>query len=263
MKKEHNLIVGIFDLTGCNGCLNILISQPEIVDIVDHLDIRSFRLASRGGLIDHYDVVLVEGTVVDEEEIDVLKRIRERSDVLVALGSCACFGGIETIRNFEDLENTKRYVYKDGSAYIRAVEVKPLESYVKVDYSIPGCPIDGKEAVEAIKALLVGKDPEILAYPVCFECKLRENECVLLKGIPCLGPITRAGCKARCPSNGQGCEGCRGPAKEINITSELELLTEIIKREDITLAFRKYAGLSEKFRKIAEGKIDEVVKEGT
>jgi coenzyme F420-reducing hydrogenase gamma subunit len=53
---------------------------------------------------------------------------------------------------------------------------------------------------------------------VCIECKLHENVCIYDRGGVCLGPITRAGCQAICPSYGVGCDGCRGliPFPKIN-----------------------------------------------
>ena len=74
------------------------------------------------------------------------------------------------------------------------------------------------------KALLLGKKPEIPNYPVCVECKLKENQCVFELGMFCLGPVTRAGCGALCPTNRHGCEGCRGYVDNPNRDSEMEVL---------------------------------------
>ena len=79
-----------------------------------------------------------------------------------------------------------------------------------MDASIPGCPIDRFEFLEVVKQVLLGKTPAIPDYPVCVECKLKENVCLFDKGGVCLGPITRAGCGAICPTVGTSCEGCRG-----------------------------------------------------
>ena len=70
----------------------------------------------------------------------------------------------------------------------------------------------------------MGRKPEIIDYAVCVECKLRENECVLDKGMFCLGPIARAGCGAICPSNGQYCTGCRGFVSNVNENGAIDML---------------------------------------
>ena len=250
MKKIVKPKIGLFDLTGCNGCLTVLLNQPEILDIAKVTKIVSFRLASEGKIRGRYDVSFVEGYAGDEEEIEVLKKIRENSNILVALGACACTGGIQTIRNFLNLEEVKEYVYPN-SPTIKLVEAKPIDAHVKVDFYIPGCPVNGREVVEAVKAFILGKNPEIPNYPVCVECKIRETECVLIKGTPCLGPVTRGGCGAPCPAVGYICDGCRGPVKEANIASEAEILKQILKEKDLTLLFRKYAGLMEGFKELA------------
>ncbi len=61
---------------------------------------------------------------------------------------------------------------------------------------------------------------------MCIECKLKENVCVYLRGEVCLGPITRGGCDAICPSYGQGCEGCRGLISNPNIASMKAVMLE-------------------------------------
>jgi len=47
--------------------------------------------------------------------------------------------------------------------------------------------------------------------PVCAECPLYGEDCLVVRGYPCLGPITVAGCGAQCPLSGSYCIGCRGP----------------------------------------------------
>ena len=52
---------------------------------------------------------------------------------------------------------------------------------------------------------------------MCQQCKGRGTVCVLVAhGTPCLGPVTRAGCGALCPSVGRGCYGCFGPVGGAN-----------------------------------------------
>ncbi|MFH1422364.1 MAG: NADH:ubiquinone oxidoreductase, partial [Planctomycetota bacterium] len=83
---------------------------------------------------------------------------------------------------------------------------------------------DKKEFIKCLTELLAGKTPEIPNYSVCVECKLRENECVFEKNLFCLGPVTRAGCEARCPSSNWSCEGCRGLVDNPNVNAEKDVL---------------------------------------
>ncbi|MEJ2520930.1 MAG: hypothetical protein P8Y91_11410, partial [Desulfuromonadales bacterium] len=63
--------------------------------------------------------------------------------------------------------------------------------------------------------------------PVCMECRILENPCLLTENhLPCIGPVTQAGCRARCPSVGVPCEGCRGVVAEANFEELYRLLLE-------------------------------------
>jgi hypothetical protein len=55
---------------------------------------------------------------------------------------------------------------------------------------------------------------------VCVECKRQQTVCVAVaQGIPCLGPVTQAGCGAICPSCNRGCYTCYGPKETPNLVS--------------------------------------------
>ena len=100
----------------------------------------------------------------------------------------------------------------------------PLSAVVKVDYEVRGCPMTQPEFLKLLTSLVMGKDPVVPSHAVCVECKLKENECVYEKGMICLGPVTRAGCDAQCPSFGQYCTGCRGLVPEPNLEAMQEIL---------------------------------------
>ncbi len=146
--------------------------------------------------------------------------------MLVALGACAHLGGINAIRNAQPLDDVRHYVYGDKAEWYETYPARPISAVVKVDAVIPGCPIDRNEFLEVVKALLLGKKPAIPDYPMCVECKLQENVCLFHKGGFCLGPVTRAGCGAICPTYGDGCEGCRGLIPDPNRNAMSEVLVE-------------------------------------
>ncbi|MCK4959417.1 MAG: NADH:ubiquinone oxidoreductase, partial [Planctomycetes bacterium] len=74
--------------------------------------------------------------------------------------------------------------------------------------------------------LLMGKKPVIPTYPVCVECKMRGNPCRYEYDEICLGPITRAGCEAKCPSGGLWCFGCRGYVDNPNINAAKDIMKQ-------------------------------------
>jgi sulfhydrogenase subunit delta len=106
-------------------------------------------------------------------------------------------------------------VYGADKYLFPSIPVQPISAVVKVDYEVRGCPMSAPEYLHLFKSLVLGRKPEDIDYAVCVECKQKENECVLDKGMFCLGPITRAGCGAICPGNGQYCIGCRGMVSNV------------------------------------------------
>ena len=230
-----------------------MINHPEFVEVLSHIEIADFRLVKSLKLEGPYDVSFVEGYPGDSHEVSLLKEIREKSEVLIALGACACTGSIQSIRNFLPFKEAVSYVYPGVEKDI--AKVQPLDAYVKVDFQLPGCPASGEEAIQTLKALIVGRKPEPILHAVCVECKLRETECILIRKVPCLGPVTRGGCGAPCPAAGYICDGCRGPCTDPNVASEVEILRKLLRREDLVRLFRRYAALKEGFKEVAEGRV--------
>jgi coenzyme F420-reducing hydrogenase gamma subunit len=123
-----------------------------------------------------------------------------------------------------------------------------------VDLELWGCPVNKAQVIEVIIALLNGRKPNLPTYSVCLECKRRGTVCTLVdRGVPCLGPVTRAGCGALCPAFGRGCYGCFGPAPQANVESMAGLLedTERYPGEAARL-FRGISGYAPAFRQAAE-----------
>lgn len=202
--------VAVFSLTGCEGCsLAILELEDELLEILGAVEIVNFReaMSERSWEI---DIGFVDGAVSTPEDEAEIGRFREACTTLVGIGACACLGGINTLKNRQDEERYRRYVYGDRARWYDTQEAKPISAFVKVDYELHGCPMVKEEFLKLIKCLLAGRPFKLPNYPVCVECKMRGNPCLYEKGIMCLGPITRAGCNAICPSFGSKCEACRG-----------------------------------------------------
>ncbi len=218
--------VAFIDFTSCEGCqLTVVDSLQTHLDLLEVVDIVQFReaISDRG---EDYAVAFVEGSITRPSDEERLKAIRAKAAVLVALGACAHLGGINAIKNLSPLDEVRQYVYGDHKDWYPTYAARPLSAVVQVDAFIPGCPIDREEFVRIVQALLRGTKPPIPDYPVCVTCKMKENVCLFHKGSMCLGPVTRAGCDAICPSFGVGCEGCRGSISNPNRDSMKEVLAE-------------------------------------
>ncbi|MFZ4800835.1 MAG: NADH:ubiquinone oxidoreductase [Chlorobium sp.] len=218
------LKIASFDFTCCEGCqLQLANSESTLTDFLELLDIRNFREISSERL-DDYDIALVEGSISREDEVERLLTIRKQAKVLVAFGTCACFGGVNSLKNSFRLDETVREVY--GDMKIDTLPVRKISDIVTVDLSIPGCPVAKEEVERIMVSLATDSIPTLPKYPVCVECKQQLNTCIFELGEICLGPITRAGCNAVCPTGKTACLGCRGPAEELNMPAFLELVKE-------------------------------------
>jgi coenzyme F420-reducing hydrogenase gamma subunit len=239
--------IGIFGLSGCWGeQIVILNCEDQLLDIVGATEIVDFLGGSSVNDVESpLAIAFVEGSVANEREERQLRRIRERAGLVVACGTCACFGGIAAMDAEQPREQVICQVYGSGGP-ASAWDIRPhrpLADFVKVDVALPGCPMEKSEFLRATASLLNGDIPQLPAYPVCLECKMNESDCLLVsRGLPCAGPVTTAGCGARCPGYNVVCIGCRGPVEECNIISLQKILEEKeLKAAEIKRKLRTFA----------------------
>ncbi|PLX94813.1 MAG: NADH:ubiquinone oxidoreductase [Desulfuromonas sp.] len=202
--------IGFFDFTGCEGCqLSVLNLESEFLELLELVEFVEFRevITGNGGAL---DIAFVEGSICRDDEVVRLRTIRERSRNLVALGACADTAGVNALATASSPEALRQKIYGCETPLLKTFPPSPLSDFVDVDARIPGCPIDGREFLAVLQALLMGRPPELPAYSLCVECKLAELPCTFEHGEICLGPVTRAGCDALCLRGGDRCRGCRG-----------------------------------------------------
>jgi len=235
MPENKKVKVAFFDFASCEGCqLQVLNLENEFLNLLEHIEIVNFREAI-SEKSDDYLIAFVEGSITKPSDIPRIKKIRENAKILVALGACATHGCVNSMKNMFKINDVKKATYGDDDKLFDSEEAKPFETFeqampldavVKVDYYIRGCPINNKEFLMVVKALLKGKMPEITDSAVCLECQAKGNICLYDKGEICLGLISRGGCDAWCPSNGFVCEGCRGFIDKPNIERMKEIIIE-------------------------------------
>lgn len=206
--------LAVWKFASCDGCqLSLLDCTDELLALTSRVQIAYFLEATRAVLPGPYDVSLVEGSVTTPEDTERIRRVREQSKVLVAIGACATAGGIQALRNFADVDEFRSVIYARPEFVSTLARSTPISELVPVDYELRGCPIDRGQLLELLGALLAGRRPHLPRHSVCVQCKARGTVCVLVTGEqPCLGPLTQAGCGAICPALGRGCYGCFGPA---------------------------------------------------
>lgn len=158
-------------LDGCSGChMSFLDIDEALLDLVGQVEF------TRSPLTDikefsPVDVGIVEGSVGNTEQEATIKKLRENCKILVALGDCACFGGIASMRNDYSVDDVIKRSYienestvKDPSLTFKDVpslleKIKPVNQVVKVDCYVPGCPPSAQVILYALSEILKGRIP--------------------------------------------------------------------------------------------------------
>ncbi|MFX1236852.1 MAG: hypothetical protein ACFFAS_05020 [Promethearchaeota archaeon] len=242
----------ITSLTSCSGCISSLISLDFFPQLLEKTEISYFPFIEDNELIEkgEYDVALVEGCISNEFQIDLIKKIKKNTKHIIALGTCAAYGGITSLS-------------KENIAL-------PLTDVIDISGIIPGCPPPTKLFGNSLIKILEQKEIVLSKKNLCDGCPINNNyilsqetlinklipenkdlytndkqECFLKKGIICLGPITRKGCDYECIKVGMPCEGCMGPISK-DITSNM---VNFISLANISTDLKKYKGLYYRFSK--------------
>jgi F420-non-reducing hydrogenase small subunit len=235
-------------LNACSGCeISILNIGDPLVDILPQLeflhmtalvDHKFFGQIGDGSVMEipEADIGIVTGAVRNEEHKHELEEIRKKTKFLIALGSCACYGGVPAQANMWTNEEVFEKIFRncastepspdpdDPSVPKWTPTCAALDEVVKVDISIPGCPPHPDWIAEALKALLEGKTSWSLPErSVCDTCPvIREKKsgggpvkrwiqniefdpeegidkmrCINEQGFLCMGPVTLAGCAGK------------------------------------------------------------------
>jgi coenzyme F420-reducing hydrogenase gamma subunit len=247
--------LAVFKLSSCDGCqLSLLDAEDELLDVLGSIEIAYFPEASRRMLKGPYDLGLVEGSITNPDNVEMIRDIRKQCRFMITIGACATSGGIQALKNWKDVKEFTRIVYANPEFISTLDRSLPVGSFVHVDYELRGCPINKYQLIEVINALLNNRRPNIATNSVCSECKLKGNSCVMVsKGISCIGPVTQAGCNALCPSYNRGCFGCYGPMDSTNTSSlakQLKFLGD--SNFEIMNKFRNFNAYAEQFRKESE-----------
>ncbi len=230
--------ITFFSFTGCEGCQLVVLNCAESFPaLLEHLKIVNFREAMDPTSKD-YDIAFIEGSVSTKTELKKIEQIRSNADTVIALGACSAIGGINCVKDVKNpvsLEEARVAVYgKDARAHRLlkdTIGARPIDTVIKVDHYLHGCPVDTEELLTTLKDVMIGRRPKAPNHPVCTDCKMAGNICVFERGrntkLPvtgCNGPVTRGGCKAVCVTYGGTCWGCRGYVDTPNIAAHTETL---------------------------------------
>jgi NAD-reducing hydrogenase small subunit len=146
-----------------------------LIELAKQVDLVYSPLADVKEYPTNVDVVLVEGAVANEENLQMIRRVRERTKILVAFGDCAVTGNVTALRNplgaaLEVLLPVYGEKFPDEPRIVPVLldRVHPVHQVVAVDYFIPGCPPPAPRIKSVLQALLSGKNPVLEGAEIRF-----------------------------------------------------------------------------------------------
>ncbi len=161
-------------LAGCAGChMSFLDIDERIVELVQKVTITATPITDlKHPSEDGVTVGILEGAVNNSTGEEVAKRMRERCNVLIALGDCAVFGGVPTMRNFAGMDEALRRAYVESESTVDGQiphhediavmqECRAVDQVVPVDIYLPGCPPSADAIWYVLTELLAGRKPEL------------------------------------------------------------------------------------------------------
>jgi F420-non-reducing hydrogenase small subunit len=222
------------DCWGChqsllNAHLGLLPILPAL-DIVYWPAVVDFKYDSLKARPDG-DVLVgfVEGSLRTNEDVEAVKLMRAKCKLIIAFGSCSCYGNVHGLANFWNIEEVIKRKFEQAESITDesphepkehtpgfASKIVPLDEIISVDAYISGCPPKPEAIISAVAFLLGQKPQPMTNSPFCNNCVLNNENCLLEKGTLCFGPITSTGCELKCTNEGNPCVGCLGPAKTVS-----------------------------------------------
>ncbi len=168
-------------LGGCSGChMSFLDLDERLIDLAEAVELVYSPIADVKEFPAGVDVTLVEGAVANADNVELARKIRANSRIVVSFGDCAVTGNVTSLRNQLKVDDLLTKVYHEGpgkvprlgdalSAHILPAllpRVLPLHQVIPVDAFVPGCPPEPDRIWAAVTALLRGE-------PVVLEPDLR------------------------------------------------------------------------------------------
>lgn len=140
-------------LASCSGCeISVLDLHEDLLKLLDNAEIvYAPVLVDTKEIPDDIDIALVSGSVRNEENKRRLEELREKSKILIAYGTCACYGGITGMADLYSPEEVTERIYSDNPSTEPSEVpsevvpellpiVHPAGELAEIDYYLPGCP---------------------------------------------------------------------------------------------------------------------------
>ena len=163
-------------LGGCSGChMSFLDLDEWLFELASQVELVYSPIADAKTYPEGVDVALVEGAIANQEHLDMIRQVRDRTKFLISFGDCAVTGNVTALRNVLGPSESAQSVL--SRAYLEADirpqlpdgdlvptllnQVMPVHQAVAIDCYLPGCPPDAKRIRAVLEPLLKGELPNL------------------------------------------------------------------------------------------------------
>ncbi len=181
--------IAIYWLGSCGGCDEAIIDLNEsLLELASEVDIALWPIAidAKYASIERLGdrelaLSIIHGNVRNSEHEEMAHLLRRKSQVVLAFGTCACFGGTSGLANFLKPNEIQNWVYGEAPTVVNRAKTRPqaettvggnhltlpvlldqvhsLNQVIAVDYYLPGCPPPVDLIAQAVHAVIEGKLP--------------------------------------------------------------------------------------------------------
>jgi NAD-reducing hydrogenase small subunit len=164
-------------LGGCSGChMSFLDLDEFLIDLAGKVELVYSPVMDVKEYPGNVDVCLIEGAVCNEDNLEILQKIRARTRVLISFGDCAVTGNVPAMRNQlgpGNADNVLQRAYienarfnpvkpkADGIVPPLLERVMPAHEAVRVEYFLPGCPPPAERIKTLLLQVLSGETPKL------------------------------------------------------------------------------------------------------
>jgi NAD-reducing hydrogenase small subunit len=154
-----------------------------LIELIEKVEIVYSPVVDMKEYPENVDVCFIEGAICNEDNLELLHKIRKRTKVLVSFGDCAVTANVPAIRNQLGLGNTESVLQR---AYIESAQdnpcipaldgivpkllerVMPVHEAVYVEHFLPGCPPPADRIKALVAQLLAGVEPKLTGTQLKF-----------------------------------------------------------------------------------------------